>query len=267
MSENKPNKKLILIVRLILIVWGAMAGWAFARFIFREYPEFLRDGTELVLTVVNSCLFAAVSATLAKPVSTLALSAARAMRKSVADKPLYVTGSVILGVIIGVMLGILSVTIVGVFTKLFVVKFVVAVTVSVAGAYFGFLGCRKCLSTADVAEDDVVIEYSGYILTYGAFFSPKVVYMSQFINGKIYVLNKTLRRLIELSDGEGKAALDNYLKLSEYCSVKVINSASERAENDDIVTLAEGKLLKIVVGTPDELKNAENVKVLSLADL
>ena len=115
----------------------------------------------------------------------------------------------------------------------------------------------------------MVIEYSGYILTYSAFFSDKVVYVAQLINGKIYILGKTLRRLIELADTDAaaKKALENYLKLSEYSAVKIVNTDTGKEENEDIVALAESKLLKIIAGETDEIKETDSVKVLSLAEL
>ena len=64
-----------------------------------------------------------------------------------------------------------------------------------------------------------------------------------------------------------KKALENYLKLSEYSAVKIVNTDTGKEENEDIVALAESKLLKIIAGETDEIKETDSVKVLSLAEL
>ena len=143
-----------------------------------------------------------------------------------------------------------------------------------------FERCREestrldCQPFAEWLEDDhdderEMIDYSGYVLSYGAFFSEKVVYITQLLNGKIFIVAKTLRRLITLAEADesAKKALDNYLRLTEYGSVKVIGEGDERNEEEIIVSLAKTKSLKIIVGSQSELVTSEEVKVLSLSEL
>ena len=159
--------------------------------------------------------------------------------------------------------------IVELFTKVFAAKFIIDLTAAAIGAYVGYLICKKWLSSAAPDEENVIIEYSGYIVSYGAFFSDKVVYVTELINGKIYILDSTVRKLIELSelDESAKSALNNYLKLSEYAAVKIVNTNPETDETENLINLAENKLLKIIVGDKSEIKTERNVKVLSLGDL
>lgn len=266
---KEPDKRIVFAVRLILIAWGLIIGWTFAQFIFRLYPDYLSAGYELIIQMVNAVVFAVILSTLARPVSAFALFIGRLLRKTFLEKPLYVTVGAVLGAVIGVMTGVLANAIVEVFTSLFAARFIVAFSAAVLGAYTGYLGCRRWLSSTFTDDENVVIEYSGYILTYSAFFSDKVVYVAQLINGKIYILGKTLRRLIELADTDAaaKKALENYLKLSEYSAVKIVNTDTGKEENEDIVALAESKLLKIIAGETDEIKETDSVKVLSLAEL
>ena len=202
---KEPDKRIVFAVRLILIAWGLIIGWAFARFVFKLYPDYLSAGYELIVQVVNSVVFAVILATLARPVAAFALFIGRVLRKTFLEKPLYVTVGAVLGVAIGFMAGVLANAIVEIFTSLFAARFIVAFAAAVLGAYTGYLGCRRWLSSTFSDDENVVIEYSGYILTYSAFFSDKVVYVAQLINGKIYVLGKTLRRLIELADTDSAA--------------------------------------------------------------
>lgn len=262
------NKRLVLVVRLILFFWGMIAGWTFAEFIFGLYPDYLTEVYELIIKIVNAAVFGAVFSTLARPVSMLTLFAGRSLRRAFIDKPLYVTGSVALGLIIGIMFGVLANAIVEIFTPLLVARFIIAFAAAAAGWYIGYLGCKKWLSSAALDEDNVVIEYSGYILAYGAFFSDKVLYVSELLNGRIYVLSRTLRRLIELSgsDVTAKEALENYLRLSEYSDVRIVNTGADRSEEEEIAALAKSKLLKVIVGGAGEITDGD-VKVLSLADL
>ena len=39
---NEPNKKLTLVVRIVLAAWGLILGWWFAGFILGLYPEFFK---------------------------------------------------------------------------------------------------------------------------------------------------------------------------------------------------------------------------------
>ena len=262
------NKRLVLAVRLILFFWGMIAGWTFAEFIFGLYPDYLTDVYELIIKIVNAAVFGAVFSTLARPVSSLALFVGRSLRRAFIDKPLYITGSVVLGFVIGIMFGVLANAIVEIFTSLFVARFIIAFAAAAVGWYVGYLGCKRWLSSAELDEENIVIEYSGYILAYGAFFSDKVIYVSELLNGRIYVLGRTLIRLIELSDSDAaaKKALENYLRLSEYSDVRIVNDGSERTEEEAIAALAKSKLLKVIVGFAGEIEDGD-VKVLSLADL
>lgn len=204
-TMKEPDKRIVFAVRLIMIAWGLIIGWTFAQFIFRLYPDYLSAGYELIVQMVNAVVFAVILSTLARPVSAFALFIGRLLRKTFLEKPLYVTVGAVLGAVIGVMTGVLANAIVEVFTSLFAARFIVAFSAAVLGAYTGYLGCRRWLSSTFTDDENVVIEYSGYILTYSAFFSDKVVYVAQLINGKIYILGKTLRRLIELADTDAAA--------------------------------------------------------------
>lgn len=267
---NEPNRKLTFVMRIILAAWGLILGWWFAGFIMGLYPDYFNPIVNLVVRIVNSVLFGVICATLAKPVSAFAIFCGRGLKLLFVNKPLYVTGSFVLGIVIGIMLGVLANAIVELFTDVFAARFIIDLSVAALGTYAGYLGCRKWLvSAAEQSEEKVVIEYSGYILTYGAFFSDKLPYVTQLINGKIFILGKTLRRLIALAgeDVTAKAALDNYLKLSEYASVKILDTSDEREETEEIIELAENKLLKIIAINESEIKTERNVKVLSLSEL
>lgn len=266
---NEPNKKLTLVVRLILLVWGLILGWWFAGFILGLYPEYFNPAVGIVIRTVNAIVFGVILATLAKPVSVFTMFVGRKLRSAFTEKPLYVTGSVALGLVIGAMAGVLANAIVELFTAVFAAKFIIDLTAAAVFAYIGYLICKKWLSTNVSTEENVIIEYSGYIVSYGAFFSERVVYVTELINGKIYILDSTVRKLIELSncDESAKTALNNYLKLSEYASVRIVNTQPDSDETENLLNLAENKLLKIIVGDGSEIKTERNVKVLSLADL
>ncbi len=266
---NEPNKKLTLVVRIILLVWGLILGWWFAGFVLGLYPEYLNPVVSIALRSVNAVVFGVILATLARPVSVFALFVARKLRAMFTDKPLYVTGSVALGLVIGAMAGVLANAIVMLFTDIFAARFIIDLAAAAIFAYVGYLICKKWLSPSGSTEENIIIEYSGYIISYGAFFSERVVYVTELINGKIYILDSTIRKLIELSncDESAKTALNNYLKLSEYASVKIVNTNPDSDETENLLNLAENKLLKIIVGDKSEIKTEREVKVLSLSDL
>lgn len=264
---KEPDKRLQGAIKIILAVWGIITGWTFAGFV-TSLSGRLGYGTTLIVKLVNAVIFGVIFFTLSRPVAALTECVAAALKKRFTATPPAKIASVILGGAIGIMSGVLTAALVGVFTQNLPARVIVATVAAATGAYLGYLACDKWLSCRH--EDELeLIDYNGYVLTYGAFFVDKVVYISQLLNGRIYIAEKTLRRLIALSDSDesAKRALGNYLKLAEYCSVKLFGEGDARDEEDIILSVARAKALKILVGTQNELKTTDEVKVLSLSEL
>lgn len=264
---NEPNKKLRAAIKIILAAWGIITGWTFAGFIAGLIGT-LSGGIVLALRIVNAVVFGVICFSLSRPVAALTEWIAAALKKRFISTPLQKIAALILGAAIGVMLGVLVAALVEIFTANLPAKVIIATVSAALGAYLGYLVCEKWLTCSH--EDELeIIDYNGYVLTYGAFFSDKVVYVSQLLNGKVFVAEKTLRRLITLADTDAtaKAALNNYLKLVEYCSVKIFGEDDERSEEEIILSAARTKSLKILVGSVGEVTQSEDVKVLSLSEL
>ncbi len=262
--NNEVNKRLVLIMRVLLAAWGIITGWSFADFLFSRYPDALSNAFMLLIKIINALLFAVVFSTLARIVAAFAQGVARKIKKIISDKPLYVTGSVVLGLVIGAMIGVLANAIVSLFTSIFWARLLLAFVASVTGAYLGFLVCCKTLSEKGTDdEENAVIEYSGYVLSYGAFLSERLLRAAELMNGSVYVLKETLYRVMTEGDGEVK---ERYAALTELLHVKIVEHSVGETEVERITSFAASRFLKIVTGTLEEIPNAE-AKVLPLSEL
>ncbi len=265
---NEPNKKILTAVRLVSIVWGVILGWFLAGLLVKIIGVKISEGILLGVKAVNGVIICVIFLSLSRHIAVLLEKIAVSLKKRLSTTPPYKIASVILGVTIGVMLGVLFNAFMKIFSLVLSARIIISLCVSALGAYLGYFVCEKWLVETHIDEQEV-IDYNGYILSYGSFFSEKVVYLTQLLNGKIFIVAKTLRRLITLAeeDESAKKALDNYLRLTEYGTVKVIGEGDERAEEDIIVSVAKTKSLKIIVFSASEIKTDEEVKVLSLSEL
>lgn len=262
---NEPDKRVVRVIRVVLALWGLAIGWAVAVLILRCVPP-LSKGWHIAVIAADSVLFGLLFATLACPVSVLAVRFTLWVRKLFSSRPLYDTGSILLGLAIGALFGILAAAVTGIFTDLVAVQVIVAIIVAAFGAYLGYLACRKWLKVSSEREEDVEIEYGGYVLCYGAFSSDRIAGLCELCNGRIYILDKTLRRLIDLAedDDEGERALERYLAAAERATISVA-AAGERGEEEEIAALARKRLLKIIAG--DEKFDGDVPKVLRISEL
>lgn len=262
---KRRSDRLTAAMRVLLAAWGLTAGWFFADFVFGLYPDMLSPPLRLTVSIVNAAVFGIVLSTLARPTATAVKNVASGLRRAVTDKPLYVTISGILAVAIGVPVGVATAFIADAAGADAGVKSVAAFIAAALGAIGGYFACRRWLSAPD--EDGAARECGGYIIAYGAFFSDRSVYLSPG-EGTIYVAAKTLRRLIELArlDEAANAALNNYLALTEYTEVRVLDEGGA-GEHESIMRAASERALTVIVGDPAEKEEYAGAKVLSLSEL
>lgn len=264
---KNENKRLVLIMRVLLLCLGLMFGWGVAGLILTRQTV-LTDAMQLVIRSVTAAVFAAAFFSLARPCSALVRRTARSLHKTVIEKPLYKSGSVVLGVAIGVMMGILASELVELFTAAWEVRLIVSFIVAVASAYVGYLVCSRWLKSEEESITAPEREYHGYVLSYGAFFSDRLNCFTQLANGPILLTGKTLNRLITLSgdDAEAKAALDRYISLSDLGAIRIVDMDDDKTETEQIVFLAKSRQLKVITALPGEI-TADGIKILPLSDL
>lgn len=269
---NRPrNVKMLRICRVILLILGMVAGAAIAY----EIQQLFVYEFSLMITVMSyiASMFLlggvfTLSAPMLLTIGT-AIVTAIATRASAAD--VYDVSAIVLGFVAGGFMAIATEIVLSIaLTTNLVARLAVGICVGVSVGVVVTKICAWILNVDTVGKVGLVERgYKGYILTYNALSSDKIVAVClRWLESSVYVSSQTADA-IELERAEKTAAAKNLEFLLKNDAVRVLPHFSYSSTKNVTAEIAASRKLKVIATKDDKnlILSQKPIIVLTLDEL
>ena len=280
--EEKLNKNLLLIFRIVCALAGAAVGVVAIWQVFQAKPNLVQSaGLKAVFYIACGALPAVVLLLSARPLLGLVLSVCERVKRRFRGVKAVEVAGVFLGLIIGVFFGFVSEVVMELFLRIVALRILIAVVIAVVTAYFSAVLCLKFIGKAEDADrkaddaDSERKEYTGaggYVLTGSALKSDRIVNVCEnWLNCDVFVLSSTVNFFAETEETNSVSAeaVKRFNSLKESGKVKVVEFDFDAENEDDrIISFAWRENLKILVLNGNSVKETRlPVHLLALDEL
>ncbi|MBD5131811.1 MAG: hypothetical protein HDT28_04360 [Clostridiales bacterium] len=229
-SDNKYDKKKLIILRAALIALGAAVGGTAVWQYFVFYPQVMREEFRIIVIIVSALALAALLGLSAKPLYNLFVSVRGVVGSELSALGGKGVAAVVLGLVTaGVFAFVVDVMIKAVYDIL-AVRILIGVLVYIVFAALCCYGFTRFL--AEDEEKAMPIKFNrGYLLTVDSLFDERVDTVAQALPN-VKTLDNAYKALL-LAGGDGNAAALRLSNLVSSGSVAVIRSTADFSSMDE----------------------------------
>ncbi len=246
MDKNKYNKKVLIILRILLFIGGFSVGFAAIWQVMHSDAFLIKGWLKYVFYAVSGLVPALVLLLSAKPVYLLLKGLASKVLSRFHGLKGEDAAGIILAAVLSILAGYLCDFVLSLFIDILALRIVIDFFAALAAFYGVAVLFFKVLKKygAEHKEDDDSLkprQFFGYIFTSGALSNPKSESLiSQWLNGDIYALD-----------------LYNNAQADKNSHIKYIQSAFEMTESVQIANTALLHELKIIADESEDVTEYE----------